>query len=249
MVGKPYVVAGRTYVPRENGSYSREGLASWYGADFHGRLTANGEVFDRESVAAAHATMPLPSYARVTNLRNGRSLIVRVNDRGPFHENRLIDVSERAAEALDFKRAGTTSVRVDFVGKASVHGSDDASLIASLRDDGRPAAHPSPTAVAEAVSQTPRPILAFRENPPAAPASSQAAATPRSMPRVVLATAPHVQTPPSEQAARFAADVPLPPGRPASLGTPRPNPTRAATATKPRSAEGGMDRRAIAKLL
>ena len=80
------------------------GLASWYGDDFHGRLTANGEVFDRDSIAAAHPTMPLPSYARVTNVENRHSMIVRVNDRGPYHGNRIIDVSERVAEALGFKR-------------------------------------------------------------------------------------------------------------------------------------------------
>ena len=101
-VGKPYQVAGRTYVPEENTNYEAEGIASWYGDDFHGRLTANGEVFDMNSISAAHPTLPIPSYARVTNLRNNRSLIVRVNDRGPFHENRVIDVSVRAAKLLGF---------------------------------------------------------------------------------------------------------------------------------------------------
>ena len=78
----------------------REGLASWYGDDFHGRLTANGEVFDMGSLTAAHPTLPMPCYARVTNLANGKSLVVRVNDRGPYHGNRLIDVSNKAAELL-----------------------------------------------------------------------------------------------------------------------------------------------------
>ncbi|PWB79359.1 MAG: septal ring lytic transglycosylase RlpA family lipoprotein, partial [Methylocystaceae bacterium] len=82
LVGKPYQIAGKTYYPSER-PYSAVGLASWYGSDFHGRKTANGEVFDRGSISAAHPTMPLPSYARVTNLRNSRSMIVRVNDRGP----------------------------------------------------------------------------------------------------------------------------------------------------------------------
>ena len=102
-VGKPYTVAGRVYVPEENPHYRAEGLASWYGDDFHGRLTANGEVFDMASLSAAHPTLPLPCYARVTNLSNGRSLIVRVNDRGPYHGNRLIDVSNKAAELLEFQ--------------------------------------------------------------------------------------------------------------------------------------------------
>ena len=91
-IGKPYTVAGRVYVPEEDPDYRAEGMASWYGHDFHGRLTANGEVFDMTSLTAAHPTLPIPSYARVTNLSNGKSLIVRVNDRGPYHGNRLIDV-------------------------------------------------------------------------------------------------------------------------------------------------------------
>lgn len=140
MVGRPYQIAGQTYVPRENPSgYARVGLASWYGSAFHGRLTANGEIFDRESIAAAHATMPLPSYVRVTNLDNNRSMVVRVNDRGPYHAGRVIDVSERAAEALEFRRAGTARVRVEYVGRASVNGSDDYKLLATLRTDGRTA--------------------------------------------------------------------------------------------------------------
>ena len=84
-VGKPYVVGGRTYSPEENADYSAEGIASWYGEDFHGRQTANGEVYDMQSISAAHPTLPIPSYARVTNLANQRSIIVRVNDRGPYH--------------------------------------------------------------------------------------------------------------------------------------------------------------------
>jgi rare lipoprotein A len=143
LVGRPYQIAGKTYVPRENASgYSRVGLASWYGSAFHGRLTANGEVFDRQSIAAAHTTLPLPSYARVTNLENRRSIIVRVNDRGPYHANRLMDVSEGVAEALDFKRAGTAKVQVDYVGRASTRGSDDRKLMATLRTDGSPAPFP-----------------------------------------------------------------------------------------------------------
>ncbi|KAB1076625.1 septal ring lytic transglycosylase RlpA family protein [Methylobacterium soli] len=139
--GKPYVVAGRTYVPREDArGYVREGLASWYGSAFHGRQTANGEVFDRHSIAAAHPTLPLPSYARVTNVANGHSMIVRVNDRGPYHADRVMDVSEAVAEALEFHRRGTTRVRVEYVGKASVAGSDDRKLMATLRTDGQPAA-------------------------------------------------------------------------------------------------------------
>src|SRR5580704_12171553 len=101
-VGQPYVVAGQTYVPQDDPNYRAEGLASWYGDDFHGRFTANGEVFDKDGITAAHTTLPLPSYVRVTNLTNGKSLIVRVNDRGPYAHNRIIDVSTRAAHLLGF---------------------------------------------------------------------------------------------------------------------------------------------------
>jgi rare lipoprotein A len=139
MVGQPYVVGGRTYVPHNGKGYSREGWASWYGAAFHGRLTANGEVFDRDSIAAAHPTLPLPSYVRVTNTVNNRSMIVRVNDRGPYERDRTLDVSERVADALEFRRKGVTRVRVEYLGKASTRGSDDAKLLATLRLDGTPA--------------------------------------------------------------------------------------------------------------
>lgn len=138
MVGKPYKIAGHTYVPSEK-PFAAEGTASWYGSDFHGRRTANGEIFDRESITAAHPTMPLPSYARVTNLKNSRSMIVRVNDRGPYHGGRVMDVSQRVAEALDFRSAGTARVKVEWIGRANLAGDDDAKLLATLRDDGEPA--------------------------------------------------------------------------------------------------------------
>src|SRR3569833_962889 len=148
-VGKPNVVAGRTYVPEEDVNYRAEGMASWYGDDFHGRLTANGEVFDMTSLTAAHPTLPMPSYARVTNMSNGKSLIVRVNDRGPYHGNRLIDVSNKAAELLEFKGNGVARVRVEYVGRAPLEGSDDRQLLATLRT-GVPAPSPSMVRVASA---------------------------------------------------------------------------------------------------
>ncbi len=153
LVGKPYTIAGKVYTPKEVASNaSQTGKASWYGAAFHGRRTSNGEVYDMRSVSAAHPTWPLPSYVRVTNTGNGRSIIVRLNDRGPFHSNRIMDVSSRVAEALDFKRMGTADIKVDFIGKAGLAGSDDQILIASLRTDGRPAVldGPRPTMIAEA---------------------------------------------------------------------------------------------------
>src|SRR6185437_6531090 len=148
-VGKPYTVGGQVYVPEEDTNYRAEGMASWYGDDFHGRLTANGEVFDMGSLTAAHPTLPMPSYARVTNLRNGKSLIVRVNDRGPYHGNRLIDVSNKAAELLEFKGNGVARVRVEYVGRAPLEGSDDRQLMATLRT-GIPAPSPSLVRVASA---------------------------------------------------------------------------------------------------
>ena len=146
-VGKPYTVAGQVYVPEEDPHYRAEGLASWYGDDFHGRLTANGEVFDMASLSAAHPTLPMPCYARVTNLSNGKSLIVRVNDRGPYHGNRVMDVSSRAADLLEFKGTGIARVRVEYVGRAPLEGSDDRQLIATLRT-GVPAPLPSLVRVA-----------------------------------------------------------------------------------------------------
>jgi rare lipoprotein A len=153
-VGKPYTVAGRIYVPEEDPTYREEGMASWYGDDFHGRLTANGEVFDMTSLTAAHPTLPMPCYARVTNLGNGKSLIVRVNDRGPYHGNRLIDVSNKAAELLEFKGNGVARVRVEYVARAPLEGSDDRQLMATLRT-GEPAPSPSLVRVASAHSFVP----------------------------------------------------------------------------------------------
>jgi rare lipoprotein A len=215
MVGKPYVVAGRVYNPRENPNYRSEGLASWYGPSFHGRMTANGEIFDRDSIAAAHTTMPLPSYARVTNLQNGHSMIVRVNDRGPFHGNRVIDVSERAAWALGFKRQGTARVRVDYVGRASTNGSDDRILLASLRTDGQPAAlmNTGPTMIAQATPprpNAPRQAIAVDTYEP----EEGAEATPAMPTRI-----PQVMASAGAAGAPAASPVPLPPERPFDLGT------------------------------
>jgi len=146
-VGSPYVVAGRVYVPQDNLHYRADGVASWYGSDFHGRSTANGEIFDAEGITAAHPTLPLPSYVRVSNLSNGRSLVVRVNDRGPYAGNRIIDVSKRAASLLGFTVSGTAWVRVEYVGPAPIEGSDDRVLEATLRQD-EPAPAPNTTRLA-----------------------------------------------------------------------------------------------------
>lgn len=159
-LGKPYMVGGRMYVPEEDVNYRAEGLASWYGPDFHGRLTANGEVFDMHSMSAAHPTLPMPSYIRVTNLGNNRSIVLRVNDRGPFHPGRLVDVSVKAADMLGFQGNGTARVRVEYVGRAPLEGSDDGLLMATLRQ-GQPAPPPSLVMVAAT-----RPFLPNLASPP-----------------------------------------------------------------------------------
>ncbi|MFP3942998.1 MAG: septal ring lytic transglycosylase RlpA family protein [Alphaproteobacteria bacterium] len=118
VVGKPYEENGVRYHPAEDWTYNEVGVASWYGIDHHGKRTANGETFDLRALTAAHPTLPLPTRVRVTNIENGKSVEVRVNDRGPFVENRLIDLSQRAAEILGFKEEGTARVRVEMLGRA-----------------------------------------------------------------------------------------------------------------------------------
>ena len=185
-VGRPYSVAGKRYVPREKPTgYRVTGMASWYGVAFHGRKTANGEIYDRNMISAAHPTMPLPSYARVTNLRNNHSIIVRVNDRGPYDGGRVLDVSERTAQLLQFKHLGTAKVKVEYLGQASLNGSDDRKLVASLRNGNGPApfSGPASTMVA-AADPTPAPqppvrtALAFS----AVPNPSEAVSTPADAP-------------------------------------------------------------------
>lgn len=121
-VGSPYQVAGVWYKPEENPTYDNVGIASWYGPTFHGKSTANGEIFNQNALTAAHPTLPMPSLVRVTNLDNGRAITVRVNDRGPFAAGREIDLSKRSAELLGFIGKGTTKVRVQYVGRAPLDG-------------------------------------------------------------------------------------------------------------------------------
>lgn len=130
-VGKPYTIRGKRYYPKEDKNLKQVGMASWYGPNFHGRLTANGEVYDQYSLSAAHPTMPLPSYAKVTNLVNGRTVTVRVNDRGPYAHGRVIDLSAQAAKMLDYTHKGVTKVKVEYVGKARMDGLDEKMLMAS----------------------------------------------------------------------------------------------------------------------
>jgi peptidoglycan lytic transglycosylase len=234
LVGHPYSVAGHSYYPREMESYTAVGMASWYGAAFHGRRTANGEVYDMASITAAHPTMPLPSYARVTNLDNGYSIIVRVNDRGPFQGGRVMDVSARAAEVLGFKGVGTARIKVEYVGRAPLEGSDDGVLLASLRTDRSPAnlqGYSSPVMVAggsgfglslfAALFGSGRGEAA-RPAPPPPPEPIRVAAAPPPPPEPF----PEAPPEPIRQTTRATAGavhiprgpIPLPPARPFDLG-------------------------------
>ncbi len=123
-IGNAYQVAGRTYTPHEQPGYDKSGLASWYGEAFHRRKTSNGEWFDMETLTAAHPTMPLPSYAMVTNLENGKQVVVRVNDRGPFVDTRVMDLSKRAADVLGYRKKGIARVRVRLIGPAPLRDSN-----------------------------------------------------------------------------------------------------------------------------
>lgn len=150
-VGPPYEANGQWYVPTPEPGYSQTGTASWYGPQFHGQRTASGEVFDQDALTAAHPTLPIPSIVQVTNLENGREVIVRVNDRGPFVGGRLIDMSRGAADALGFQEQGQARVHVRYLGPAPRRVNADGSMA--------PASPPSPPPAA------PRPVDAAEEGP------------------------------------------------------------------------------------
>ncbi len=118
-VGNPYEIGGKTYYPNESYEFVETGIASWYGPGFHGKKTANGESFDENELTAAHRTLQMPSLVRITNLENGKSLVLRVNDRGPYAHGRVIDVSKRAAELLGFRMKGTARVKLEVIGPES----------------------------------------------------------------------------------------------------------------------------------
>lgn len=146
MPATPYVVRNVTYQPVAGPGYVAEGEASWYGMDFHGRRTANGEIFGAYYLTAASPVLPVPSYARVTNLENGRQIIVRINDRGPYMQGRVADLSMQAATMLGYVNAGSAHVRVEYAGPAPLNGDDSRMLMASLRQV-------SPSQLAPALSQ------------------------------------------------------------------------------------------------
>jgi rare lipoprotein A len=175
-VGNPYQIAGVWYYPQEQPAYDETGIASWYGTEFSGRLTADGELFDRTAISGAHPTLPMPSNVRVTNLENGKSIVVRVNDRGPYVNGRIIDLSERGADLLGYRGKGTARVRVTYIGRADLNGPGPA-----------PPAQDTPLEVATAVSAAPTQLIAASTLPPIAgvpmaPAGS-IASTPKAVPQ------------------------------------------------------------------
>ena len=163
-VGNPYKVEGKWYRPTETYSFTETGIASWYGPNFHGKKTANGEIFDMNELTAAHRTLQLPSLVRVTNLENGRSLVVRVNDRGPFSRGRIIDLSKRAAELLGFKQKGTAKVKLQVLSKESRQIANAAKRGEDTRgteiaaNENRPIYKYSPTNVQQASAQGGSPV-------------------------------------------------------------------------------------------
>jgi rare lipoprotein A len=158
-LGKPYTIKGRTYYPEHDPNYEEEGIASWYGPGFHGESTANGERFDKMAMTAAHRTLPLPSIVNVTNLKNNKTVVVRVNDRGPFASDRIIDLSKRAAQEIDMIGAGTAKVRVEYLPEASMR------YVAMLKSGYAPASI-SIESVMVASSDTAAQSVTTIENPP-----------------------------------------------------------------------------------
>ncbi len=159
-VGKPYKVAGQSYTPGHNPDYDKIGVASWYGEKFHGKPTANGEVYDKSALTAAHKTLPLNSYVVVTNLDNGKSIKVRLNDRGPFIDNRIIDLSEAAAGALGIKGDGLGRVRVQYAGAAPAGLGTPYAPAPSQLSERAPEPAPTPAPVPAPVAQpVPAPVM------------------------------------------------------------------------------------------
>ncbi len=244
-VGQPYRLNGKTYYPSENPHYRAEGVASWYGPDFHGRLTANGEVYDMHSISAAHPTMPLPSYARVTDLDNGRSIIVRVNDRGPYARGRVIDLSIGAAKALGFYGRGLANVRVEYVGRAPMDGSDDRMLMATLRY-GSPA--PSPSRVMVASLNPITQLIGERRDKEEVPSAATEARASARMPvpqerPYRLGAASHDEagaSPRLEVASRRRSAVELPEVSSAGMGAVRAPRTAPAAAAAPMPGDGAL---------
>ncbi|MEO5374771.1 MAG: septal ring lytic transglycosylase RlpA family protein [Alphaproteobacteria bacterium] len=195
-VGEPYQINGIWYYPHEDYDYRENGVASWYGADFHGKRTANGEIYDMNAMTAAHRTLPMPSLVRVTNQTNGRTLVVRVNDRGPFANDRILDLSRRSAQLLGFEEAGTTRVKVEILTEESI-----ALKSQLLRNN---------LAGAPRVDSVPRAIVASETLPPL-PVTSEA------LPPVAAARSP---APPPKAKVATPAAAPTPAKAPAKAAPP-----------------------------
>jgi rare lipoprotein A len=174
-VGTPYQINGVWYYPAVDYAYAETGIASWYGPGFHGNATANGEGYDQNGLTAAHRTLPMPSMVRVTNLENGRQLALKVNDRGPFAHNRIIDVSRRAAQLLGFEQQGTARVRVEIM-------ADESRQLAMLYGAATPvatqAAVVAPTTAAGSPQVTAAPVGAVTTETLAAPGQADQAGKP-----------------------------------------------------------------------
>jgi rare lipoprotein A len=215
-VGRPYQIDGIWYYPREDWSYDETGIASWYGEEFHGRYTADGEIFDLNSLTAAHRTLPMPVVVRITNLENGRSMKLRVNDRGPYAAGRIIDVSRRAAQLLGFEGQGTAKVRVQ------IDVPDSMQVAAAAGRNGSP---PSVPAIIASVASAPltvpvAAVEAVRGNPEPPPPAAPPPAQHREV--KVADMRPIAPPPPPAPLLPPPTSVPLaPPSRPAFTPVPR----------------------------
>lgn len=179
-VGSPYQINGVWYYPQVDYGYVETGIASWYGPNFHNKQTANGEIFDQNGVTAAHRTLPMPSVVRVTNLENGRALVLRINDRGPFAHGRIIDLSRRSAQLLGFERQGTAKVRVEILPEESrrmveAYKQGRPIRLASLNTEPVPAPTAAPSVPVSKSSVAQIPGTTTVTPPPAANAPSPAA--------------------------------------------------------------------------
>lgn len=181
-VGKPYQINGIWYYPKEDWAYDETGIASWYGPNFDGKPTANGETFDQWDVTAAHKTLPMPSLVRVTNLENGRSLVVRINDRGPYKSGRIIDLSRRSAQLLDIEKNGTAKVRVQILPRES-------QALAERAKAGQPQLARADTPIQTDAPMASEPVVSQTLPDPSIPASAPAS-TPSPQPVEVASTKP-----------------------------------------------------------
>jgi rare lipoprotein A len=194
-VGKPYQIQGVWYYPNEDYAYDETGIASWYGPDFHGKYTANGDVFDQNAVSAAHRTLPMPSIVKVTNLDNGRSIEVKVNDRGPFAHGRILDLSKHAAELLGMDMQGTARVRVQIMADES------RALALQLKSGDAPPIAAAPSVALQA--ETLAPPKGVKQEAPGKAKSGKPVAPPPSGPAETA-----VASTPAEEDQRLAAQTP-----------------------------------------